>query len=43
LQPGQAFTSAGAGPNYGLLNSTVGKYVNMGTARQIQVAMRFVF
>ena len=43
LQPGRAFTSAAAGPNYGLLNSTVGKYVNMGTARQIQVAMRFVF
>jgi hypothetical protein len=43
LQPGQAFTSAAAGPNYGLLTSTVGKYVNMGTSRQIQLAVRFVF
>jgi hypothetical protein len=43
LQPGQAFTSAAAGPSYGLLNSTVGKYVNMGTSRQIQLAVRFVF
>ena len=43
LQPGQAFTSAAAGPNYGLLGSTVGKYVNMGTSRQIQLAVRFVF
>jgi len=43
LQPHQAFTTAAAGSAYGLLSSTVGKYVNMGTARQVQLAIRFVF
>jgi hypothetical protein len=43
LQPHQTFTTAAAGSAYGLLNTTVGKYVNMGTSRQIQLAVRFVF
>ena len=43
LQPGGVFSSAAAGSSFGLLNSTVGNYVNMGTARQLQLAVRFVF
>ena len=43
LQPGQALTRSAAGSSFGLLNSTVGNYVNMGTARQLQLAVRFVF
>jgi hypothetical protein len=43
VQPGQAMTTAGAGSSFGLINSTVGKYVNNGTARQIQLALRLNF
>jgi hypothetical protein len=43
LQPHQAFTASAAGSAYGLLNTTVGRYVNMGTSRQLQLAVRFVF
>ena len=43
LQPGQAFTAATAGSSFGLLNATVGQYVAMGTARQLQLTLRFVF
>ena len=43
IQPGQAFTKALASSSFGQLNSTVGKFVNNGTARQIQVALRLTF
>lgn len=43
LQPGQAFTSAFAGSAFGALNATVGKYINMGTSRQLQLALRLTF
>jgi len=43
LQPGQAFTTATGGSSYGLLNATVGQYVAMGTARQLQLTLRFTF
>jgi hypothetical protein len=43
LQPGQAYTTATAGSSFGRLSSTVGRYVDMGTARQIQLAIRYKF
>src|SRR5215475_6924832 len=43
LQPGQAYTAATAGSSFGLLNATVGRYVDMGTARQMQFAFRYRF
>lgn len=43
IQPGQAFTSASAGGAFGLLNSTVDRTVGLGTGRQIQLSLRFVF
>jgi carboxypeptidase family protein len=43
LQPGQIYTTATAGSSFGRLASTVGQYVGMGTARQIQFALRFRF
>ena len=43
LQPGQAFTTTSASSSFGLLGSTVGQYINNGTARQIQVALRLSF
>ena len=42
LQPGQAYTSAAAG-TFGSLTSTVGRTVGLGTARQIQFALRVNF
>jgi hypothetical protein len=42
-QPGTAFTKANASAAYGQLNATVGRYVNSGTNRQIQVAVRVNF
>jgi hypothetical protein len=42
VQPGQAYTSAAAG-TFGRLTSTVGRTVGLGTARQIQLAVRFQF
>ena len=42
-QPGTAFTKANATSSFGLLGSTVGKYVNNGTNRQIQLSMRLSF
>ena len=42
LQPGQAYTAATAG-TFGQLNSTVGRTVGLGTARQMQLAIRFSF
>jgi hypothetical protein len=43
VQPGQAFTQAAAGSTFGLLRSTVGRTVGLGTNRQIQFAFRFNF
>lgn len=43
LQPGQAFTPGAAGSTFGLLRSTVGRTVGLGTNRQIQFAFRFNF
>jgi hypothetical protein len=40
IQPGQAFTAAAAGGNYGVLTSTVANQVGIGTNRQIQFALR---
>jgi carboxypeptidase family protein len=42
LQPGQPFTAAAAG-TFGSLTSTVGRTVGLGTARQIQFALRINF
>ncbi len=43
LQPGQAFTQGAAGSTFGLLRSTVGRTVGLGSNRQIQFAFRFSF
>jgi hypothetical protein len=43
LQPGQPYTSATAGSGFGLFSSTVGRYVDMGTARQMQFTFRVRF
>jgi hypothetical protein len=43
VQPGQAFTQGAAGSTFGLLRSTVGRTVGLGTNRQIQFAFRFNF
>jgi len=43
VQPGQAFTQAAAGSTFGLLRSTVGRTVGLGSNRQIQFAFRFNF
>jgi len=42
VQPGQAYTTGAAG-TFGRLTSTVGRTVGLGTARQIQLAVRFQF
>jgi hypothetical protein len=42
-QPGQAFSQDAAGSTFGLLRSTVGRTVGLGTNRQIQFAFRFNF
>ncbi|MGI8494867.1 MAG: hypothetical protein ACR2L1_06095, partial [Pyrinomonadaceae bacterium] len=43
LQPGQAFTQSAAGSTFGLLRSTIGRTVGLGTNRQIQFAFIFNF
>jgi hypothetical protein len=43
LQPGQPFTVAAAGGNFGVLTSTVANQVGIGTNRQIQFALRLNF
>ncbi len=43
LQPNQPFTQDAAGATFGLLRSTVGRTVGLGTNRQIQFAFRFNF
>jgi hypothetical protein len=42
VQPGQPFSTASSG-TFGLLTSTVGRTVGLGTARQIQFAFRINF
>ncbi len=43
VQPNQPFTQGSAGSTFGLLRSTVGRTVGLGTNRQIQFAFRFNF
>lgn len=43
VQPGQAYTQGAAGSTFGLLRSTVGRTVGLGSNRQIQFAFRFNF
>jgi hypothetical protein len=43
IQPGEAYTTATAGTSFGLFNATVGRYIDMGTARQIQLSARYRF
>ncbi len=43
VQPGEAFTQSAAGSTFGLLRSTVGRTVGLGSNRQIQFAFRFNF
>jgi hypothetical protein len=43
VQPGQAFTTGAAGSAFGVLTSTVGRTVGLGTARQVQFAFRLNF
>lgn len=43
VQPGQAFTQSAAGSTFGLLRSTVGRTVGLGSNRQIQFVFRFNF
>src|SRR4029079_18059749 len=43
VQPGHPFTQAAAGSTFGLLTSTVGTTVGLGTNRQVQLAARFSF
>ncbi len=42
-QPGQEFSQDAAGSTFGILRSTVGRTVGLGTNRQIQFAFRFNF
>lgn len=42
MQPGQAFTAATA-PGFGVMTSTVGRTVGLGTSRQIQLGLRYSF
>jgi hypothetical protein len=43
IQPGQPFNQVLAGAAFGLNSSTVGRLVNFGTARQMQLSARFNF
>lgn len=42
LQPGQAF-SAQSAPGFGVITSTVGRTIGVGTSRQIQLGLRYQF
>ncbi len=42
LQPGQPF-SAQTAPGFGVITSTVGRTVGLGTSRQIQIGLRYQF
>jgi hypothetical protein len=43
IQPGQAYTAAAAGGNFGALTQTVSNTVGFGTNRQFQLALRLNF
>lgn len=43
MQPGQAFSPATAGGNFGVLTSTVSNLIGIGTNRQIQFSLRVNF
>jgi hypothetical protein len=43
LQPGQAFSTATAGGNFGVTTSTVSNQIGIGTGRQIQLSLRLAF
>ena len=43
VQPGQAFSPASAGGNFGVLTSTVSNQIGIGTNRQIQLSLRLNF
>jgi hypothetical protein len=43
IQPGQAFSTANAGGNFGVMTSTVSNQIGLGTNRQIQLALRLNF
>jgi hypothetical protein len=43
LQPGQPFSVANAGSNFGVLTSTVSNQIGLGTNRQIQLSLRVNF
>jgi len=43
VEPGQAFNQGAAGSTFGLLRSTVGRTVGLGSNRQIQFGFRFNF
>jgi carboxypeptidase family protein/TonB-dependent receptor-like protein len=43
IQPNQPFTQAAAGSSFGVLTSTVGSTVGLGTNRQMQLALRLNF
>jgi hypothetical protein len=43
LQPGQAFSAANAGSNFGVLTSTVSNQIGLGTNRQLQLSLRLNF
>jgi len=42
LQPGQRF-SATTAPGFGVITSTIGRSVGLGTARQFDLSLRFTF
>ncbi len=43
IQPGTPFSASSAGGTFGLLNSTVSNQIGLGTARQLQLALRLNF
>lgn len=43
IQPGAPFSAATAGGTFGVLNSTVSNQIGLGTARQLQLALRLNF
>jgi hypothetical protein len=43
IQPGQAYTAAAAGGNFGALTQTVSNTVGFGTNRQFQLSLRLTF
>ena len=43
VQPGQAFSTASAGGNFGVMTSTVSNQIGLGANRQIQLSLRLNF